>query len=157
MQNYSLSLIAPDELADKTRHLSEELGLNFGEYIPHVTLCWAGNEAQEIRFSPTDKEYLVQIEGFYCDVDDEGRAWVGLRARLNDELLRLRAEYAASSKASPEKVYFPHLTLGCMGKDALERLNLSPLKELDAINGSYEFTLHLCRNGEFGKVVQVIS
>ncbi|AHB42040.1 hypothetical protein RAAC3_TM7C00001G0174 [Candidatus Saccharibacteria bacterium RAAC3_TM7_1] len=157
MQDYSLSLIPPEVLANKARTLSEDLRLNFGEYIPHVTLCWAGNDVQDIQFSPSGNKYLIHIRGFYCDVDQKDRVWVGLRVELTDELVKLRAEYISDDAVRSGKLYFPHLTLGCITKESLEGVSFSPLKDLAAVNGAYEFSLHLCHNGKFGKVIEVLS
>jgi len=157
VSDYSISLIAPKDLASKVRILSEGLGLNFGEYIPHVTLSWLGDDIQNLQFSSSNEKALVQIEGFYVDIDLKGRVWVGLRARPTDELMKLRAEHASKVGMKLSEVYFPHLTVGCITKDALDSLNLSPLKDLAAINGVYEFSLHVCRNGEYGKVKKIID
>jgi len=157
VSDYSISLIAPEDLASKVRILSESLGLNFGEYIPHVTLCWLGDDIQNFQFSSSGEKALIQIEGFYVDIDQKGRVWVGLRARLTDGLVKLRVKHASKVGIEFGEVYFPHLTIGCITEDALGSLNLSPLKDLAAINGTYEFTLHVCRNGEFGKVKKIID
>jgi len=157
VSDYSISLVAPEDLAGKVRALSENLGLDFGEYIPHITVCWLGDDIQNFQFLSSGEKSLIQIEGFYIDIDQKGRVWIGLRARLTDGLVKLRAEYKSKVSIEPGEVYFPHLTIGCITEDALDGLNLSPLKDLRSINGVYEFTLHMCCNGEFGKVKKIID
>ena len=157
VSDYSISLIAPEDLASKVRILSESLGLNFGKYIPHITLCWLGDDIPNFLFSSSGEKTLIQIEGFYVDIDQKGRVWVGLKVRLTDGLVKLRAEHASRVGIEPGEVYSPHLTIGCITEDALGSLNLSPLKDLAAINGIYEFTLHVCHNGGFGKVKKIID
>jgi len=157
VSDYSISLIAPEDLASKVRILSEGLGLNFGGYIPHVTLSWLGDDIQNFQFSSPGEKALIQIEGFYIDIDQKDRVWVGLRVRLTEGLVKLRAEHASRVGIEPGEVYFPHLTIGCITEDALGRLNLSPLRDLATINGVYEFTIHVCGNGELGKVKRIID
>lgn len=154
MHEYSLSLIAPDNLAEKVEALSEDLSLNFGKFIPHTTLAWATKDTQ---FQYHEDTFELTVKGFYCDIDQKGRVWLGLKIVPTDALLNFRSQITAEYNTPPyEKDYFPHITLGCLTKDRLESINLVALRDLDEINKSYQFTLHFCKNGEFGKVERII-
>ena len=156
MHDYSLSLIAPKELAEKATLLSAKLNLNFGTFIPHVTLAWieAGGIAG-IKVSPNE-EVALQVRGLYGDIDEEGRVWVGAIISETAELNELRSSYTRKHNIAAADDYFPHLTLGCIQKDDVARINTAAFSMIEDINGTYDFTLHLCKNGEFGKVVEIL-
>lgn len=156
MHDYSLSLIAPKELAEKATLLSAKLNLNFGTFIPHVTLAWIETSDIEDIKVPPDEGVTLQIRGLYCNIDAKSRIWVGAIIDKTAELNELRSSYTRKHNIAAADDYFPHLTLGCIQKDDVARINTAAFSMIEDINGTYDFTLHLCKNGEFGKVVEIL-
>ena len=97
--DYSLSLIPSDEYANRIRGLSQKLGLEFGEFQPHITLL------------PLDSTVDIEVyeidlttKGYYCDIGSERRAWHGLKLQHSDELHALRREMTKRYSVDTERV-----------------------------------------------------
>lgn len=155
LHNYSVSLILNSSDAELVDTLSKELNLNFGEFIPHVTVC---TFAKQPDLKVDKKIVNTMSTNLYFSTDSKERIWVGLSIQKTDSLIELyRATCDAANLSADVDAYFPHVTLGCLGKNELEQVDRSNMAEASKRLSFNDCRLAFCKNGELGKVVEVLS
>lgn len=149
------------------RTLSNELGLDFGEYVPHVTLVTGeGGDANRLRealaSTPLVDKYNgeLQLEGLYIRKDNEDdRIWIGVIVKKDAELLALCDAVADNlGKQFNSESYFPHITLGRLAsyRQFAKVTFATNLLErgVRTIGGC---TLAAVSNGAYGKIDTIIA
>jgi hypothetical protein len=151
----SLSFILGSRDSSEVKDLSLKLNLNFNEFIPHFTLIHFDEEIKGINIDNLRLDVFVQ--GLYFDLDDDGRFWVGLalkKTKAFEEVFnKFRFIYPGSEQYDN---FFPHITLGCLSQEQLQAVNLLSAQELSRLRTFENVPLRYCRNGDFGKVEEVL-
>lgn len=158
----SVSLVFNDEANQWLRQLSADMKLDFGEFIPHVTLINVTEQdmprLQKVAASLAPLDELV-LDGVNFLPDEAGNCvWVELRTQKTAWMNQAREQLlAALSDIHPglnTDGFRPHITLGCVEAGTLADVDLTPIpRQLATIA---QPRAAACYNGVHGKVVEVL-
>lgn len=159
----SVSLVFDDKQNAYLRELSEEMNLDFGEFIPHVTLINVTEQdmprlkAAAAALPVLDK---LVLDGVNFLPDKAGNCvWVELRTQKIDWMIKARRQLLAALDGIHPGLdvdgFRPHITLGCVEAGTLDDVNMSAIPgQLPVIT---EPRAAACYNGVHGKVVEVVE
>jgi hypothetical protein len=101
----------------------------------------------------------IEVHNLYFSRDTENRVWVGLSVKKSSEVVSYYDMVARAAGQVPDAGnYFPHVTLGCVTSGAaLDLLSLNSFAEAATERKLSGHRLHVCENGEFGKVIEVLA
>ncbi len=158
----SVSLVFNDEANQWLRQLSADMKLDFGEFIPHVTLINVTEQdmprLQKAAASLAPLDELV-LDGVNFLPDEAGNCvWVELRTQKTAWMNQAREQLlTALSDIHPglnTDGFRPHITLGCVEAGTLADVDLTPIpRQLATIA---QPRAAACYNGVHGKVVEVL-
>lgn len=159
----SVSLVFDEAQNAWLRQLSEDMNLQFGEFIPHVTLV--NVVEQDMLRLAAAAAALPPLESFICDgvgflPDPVGDCvWVELRTQKTAWMNQARQQLLeALSDIHPGldvDGFRPHITLGCVQAGTLGDVDLTVVpRELPRIMNPRAAA---CYNGVHGKVTEVLD
>ena len=156
MKEYSLSLILDDESADMVREISEIMKLDFGDFIPHVTLLWLDSAPENLDYVNAEV-FTLDIQNTYVAHKSKRDAWFGLSVNKTPNLISLQAGLAEQLSSDIDiNKQLPHITTG----HTLTHDQYRAVDFLSVLNYNFPIAmkaqLRLCRNGEHGKVIEVL-
>lgn len=159
----SVSLVFDDKQNAYLRELSEKMNLDFGEFIPHVTLINVTEQdmprlkAAAAALPALDK---LVLDGVNFLPDEAGNCvWVELRTQKTAWMLEARQQLLAALDGIHPGLdidgFRPHITLGCVEAGTLDDVNMRAISgQLPVIT---EPRAAACYNGVHGKVVEVVE
>ena len=158
----SVSLVFDDKQNAYLRKLSETMNLDFGEFIPHVTLINVTEQdmprlkAAAAALPVLDK---LVLDGVNFLPDKAGCVWVELRTQKTTWMVEARRQLLAALDGIHPGLdvdgFRPHITLGCVEAGTLDDVNMSAIPgQLPVIT---EPRAAACYNGVHGKVVEVVE
>ncbi len=159
----SVSLVFDDAQNAYLRELSETMNLDFGEFIPHVTLINVTErdmprlKAAAAALPVLDK---LVLDGVNFLPDKAGNCvWVELRTQKTVWMVEARQQLLAALDGIHPGLdvdgFRPHITLGCVEAGTLDDVNMSAIPgQLPVIT---EPRAAACYNGVHGKVVEVVE
>jgi len=159
----SVSLVFDDKQNAYLRELSEEMNLDFGEFIPHVTLINViEQDMPRLKSAAAALPALgrLALDGINFLPDKAGNCvWVELRAQKIDWMIKARQQLLAALDGIHPGLdvdgFRPHITLGCVEAGTLDDVNMSAIPgQLPVIA---EPRAAACYNGVHGKVVEVVE
>ena len=159
----SVSLVFDDEQNAYLRELSETMNLDFGEFIPHVTLINVTErdmprlKAAAAALPVLDK---LVLDGVNFLPDKAGNCvWVELRVQKTSWMVEVRRKLLEMLDDIHPGLdidgFRPHITLGCVEAGTLGDVNMSAIpRQLPVITKPRAAA---CYNGVHGKVVEVVE
>lgn len=159
----SIDVVFDDQTSQAIRELSAQMGLAFGEFIPHATLINLPSKpfdrlAEVVAQLPRQMD--IQLAGVAAVPDfNDGVFWIEISVLKTAELARVRQQLleALQGVASPGlsvDAWRPHVTIGCVTFDSMQAVTW-PAQAIAtaAVTGRTV----VGDNGELGKVVRVIK
>ena len=159
----SVSLVFDDKQNAYLRELSEEMNLDFGEFIPHVTLInVTEQDMPRLKLAAAALPALgrLALDGVNFLPDEAGNCvWVELRTQKTAWMVEVRRQLLAALDGIHPGLdvdgFRPHITLGCVEAGTLDDVNMSAIPgQLPVIT---EPRAAACYNGVHGKVVEVVE
>ena len=159
----SVSLVFDDKQNAYLRELSEEMNLDFGEFIPHVTLInVTEQDMPRLKAAAAALPALgrLALDGVNFLPDKAGNCvWVELRTQKTAWMFKARQQLLAALDGIHPGLdvdgFRPHITLGCVEAGTLDDVNMSAIPgQLPVIT---EPRAAACYNGVHGKVVEVVE
>ena len=159
----SVSLVFDDKQNAYLRELSEEMNLDFGEFIPHVTLInVTEQDMPRLKSAAAALPALgrLALDGINFLPDKAGNCvWVELRTQKTAWMFEARQQLLAALDGIHAGLdvdgFRPHITLGCVEAGTLDDVNMSAIPgQLPVIT---EPRAAACYNGVHGKVVEVVE
>lgn len=158
----SVSLVFDDKQNAYLRELSETMNLDFGEFIPHVTLInVTEQDMPRLKAAAAALPALgrLALDGVNFLPDKAGCVWVELRTQKTAWMLKARRQLLAALDGIHPGLdvdgFRPHITLGCVEAGTLDDVNMSAIPgQLPVIT---EPRAAACYNGVHGKVVEVVE
>ena len=158
----SVSLVFDDEQNAYLRELSEKMNLDFGEFIPHVTLInVTEQDMPRLKAAAAALPALgrLVLDGVNFLPDKAGCVWVELRTQKTTWMVEARRQLLAALDGIHPGLdvdgFRPHITLGCVEAGTLDDVNMSAIPgQLPVIT---EPRAAACYNGVHGKVVEVVE
>lgn len=159
----SVSLVFDDKQNAYIRELSEEMNLDFGEFIPHVTLInVTEQDMPRLKLAAAALPVLDELvlDGVNFLPDKAGNCvWVELRTQKIDWMIKARQQLLAALDGIHPGLdvdgFRPHITLGCVEAGTLDDVNMSVIPgQLPVIT---EPRAAACYNGVYGKVVEMVE
>ena len=159
----SVSLVFDDEQNAYLRELSETMNLDFGEFIPHVTLI--NVTEQDIPRLKLAAAALPSIDKLVLDgvnflPDEAGNCvWVELRVQKTSWMVEVRRKLLEMLDDIHPGLdidgFRPHITIGCVEAGTLGDVDMSAIpRQLPVITKPRAAA---CYNGMHGKVVEVVE
>ena len=159
----SVSLVFDDEQNAYLRELSETMNLDFGEFIPHVTLI--NVTEQDIPRLKLAAAALPSIDKLVLDgvnflPDEAGNCvWVELRVQKTSWMVEVRRKLLEMLDDIHPGLdidgFRPHITIGCVEAGTLGDVDMSAIpRQLPVITKPRAAA---CYNGVHGKVVEVVE
>jgi len=159
----SVSLVFDDEQNAYLRELSETMNLDFGEFIPHVTLI--NVTEQDIPRLKLAAAALPSIDKLVLDgvnflPDEAGNCvWVELRVQKTSWMVEVRRKLLEILDDVHPGLdidgFRPHITIGCVEAGTLGDVDMSAIpRQLPVI---IKPRAAACYNGMHGKVVEVVE
>ena len=159
----SVSLVFDDKQNAYLRELSEEMNLDFGEFIPHVTLInVTEQDMPRLKSAAAALPVLnkLVLDGVNFLPDKAGNCvWVELRTQKTAWMVEARQQLLAALDGIHPGLdvdgFRPHITLGCVEAGTLDDVNMSAIPgQLPVIT---EPRAAACYNGVYGKVVEMVE
>ena len=159
----SVSLVFDDKQNAYLRELSEKMNLDFGEFIPHVTLInVTDRDMPRLKLAAAVLPSLdkLVLDGINFLPDEAGNCvWVELRTQKTAWMLEARQQLLAALDGIHPGLdvdgFRPHITLGCVEAGTLDDVNMRAISgQLPVIT---EPRAAACYNGVHGKVVEVVE
>ena len=159
----SVSLVFDDKQNAYLRELSEKMNLDFGEFIPHVTLInVTDRDMPRLKLAAAVLPSLdkLVLDGINFLPDEAGNCvWVELRTQKTAWMLEARQQLLAALDGIHPGLdvdgFRPHITLGCVEAGMLDDVNMRAISgQLPVIT---EPRAAACYNGVHGKVVEVVE
>lgn len=159
----SINLVFSEQTSQAIRDLSAQMGLAFGEFIPHATLI-------NIPSKPFDRlaevaaqlprHIDIQLAGIAAVPDFNDKVfWIEISVLKTTELARVRQQLletlqGVASPALTVDAWRPHITIGCVTFGSMQ-LVAWPAQAITtaAVTGRTV----VGDNGELGKVVRIIK
>ena len=156
----SVSLVFDDEQNAYLRELSEKMNLDFGEFIPHVTLInVTEQDMPRLKAAAAALPALgrLALDGVNFLPDKAGCVWVELRTQKTAWMVEARQQLLAALDGIHPGLdvdgFRPHITLGCVEAGTLDDVNMSAIPgQLPVIT---EPRAAACYNGVHGKVKEI--
>ena len=158
----SVSLVFDDEQNAYLRELSETMNLDFGEFIPHVTLInVTERDMPRLKAAAAlpSLDKLV-LDGVNFLPDEAGNCvWVELRVQKTSWMVEVRRKLLEMLDDIHPGLdidgFRPHITLGCVEAGTLGDIDMSAIpRQLPVITKPRAAA---CYNGMHGKVVEVVE
>ena len=158
----SVSLVFDNEQNAYLRELSEKMNLDFGEFIPHVTLInVTEQDMPRLKAAAAALPALgrLALDGVNFLPDKAGCVWVELRTQKTAWMFKARQQLLAALDGIHPGLdvdgFRPHITLGCVEAGTLDDVNMSAIpRQLPVIT---EPRAAACYNGVHGKVIEVVE
>ena len=159
----SVSLVFDDEQNAYLRELSETMNLDFGEFIPHVTLI--NVTEQDMPRLKLAAAALPSLDKLVLDgvnfLPDEASScvWVELRVQKTSWMVEARRKLLEILDDIHPGLdidgFRPHITLGCVEAGTLGDIDMSAIpRQLPVITKPRAAA---CYNGVHDKVVEVVE
>lgn len=146
------------------KNLSKQLDSGFGDFIPHVTVAaFPTDMTQVVADAIDDLPRIASIALLGLALIPsyrEDRLWIELQVGKTEELLRLREQAFLTANfdiADAKDSYRPHITLGCVDFGTPIGDMLDFVSKLEQLQQIVLPTLVVARNGEYGKVVEIVN
>ena len=158
----SVSLVFDDEQNAYLRELSETMNLDFGEFIPHVTLInVTERDMPRLKAAAAlpSLDKLV-LDGVNFLPDEAGNCvWVELRVQKTSWMVEVRRKLLEMLDDIHPGLDIdgcrPHITIGCVEAGTLGDVDMSAIpRQLPVITKPRAAA---CYNGMHGKVVEVVE
>lgn len=158
----SVSLVFDDEQNAYLRELSETMNLDFGEFIPHVTLInVTERDMPRLKAAAAlpSLDKLV-LDGVNFLPDEAGNCvWVELRVQKTSWMVEVRRKLLEMLDNIHPGLdidgFRPHITIGCVEAGTLGDVDMSAIpRQLPVITKPRAAA---CYNGVHGKVVEVVE
>ena len=158
----SVSLVFDDEQNAYLRELSETMNLDFGEFIPHVTLInVTERDMPRLKAAAAlpSLDKLV-LDGVNFLPDEAGNCvWVELRVQKTSWMVEVRRKLLEMLDDIHPGLdidgFRPHITIGCVEAGTLGDVDMSAIpRQLPVITKPRAAA---CYNGMHGKVVEVVE
>ncbi len=158
----SVSLVFDDEQNAYLRELSETMNLDFGEFIPHVTLInVTERDMPRLKAAAAlpSLDKLV-LDGVNFLPDEAGNCvWVELRVQKTSWMVEVRRKLLEMLNDIHPGLdidgFRPHITIGCVEAGTLGDVDMSAIpRQLPVITKPRAAA---CYNGVHGKVVEVVE
>ena len=158
----SVSLVFDDEQNAYLRELSETMNLDFGEFIPHVTLInVTERDMPRLKAAAAlpSLDKLV-LDGVNFLPDEAGNCvWVELRVQKTSWMIEVRRKLLEMLDDIHPGLdidgFRPHITIGCVEAGTLGDVDMSAIpRQLPVI---IKPRAAACYNGMYGKVVEVVE
>ena len=158
----SVSLVFDDEQNAYLRELSETMNLDFGEFIPHVTLInVTERDMPRLKAAAAlpSLDKLV-LDGVNFLPDEAGNCvWVELRVQKTSWMIEVRRKLLEMLDDIHPGLdidgFRPHITIGCVEAGTLGDVDMSAIpRQLPVITKPRAAA---CYNGVHGKVVEVVE
>ena len=158
----SVSLVFDYEQNAYLRELSETMNLDFGEFIPHVTLInVTERDMPRLKAAAAlpSLDKLV-LDGVNFLPDEAGNCvWVELRVQKTSWMVEVRRKLLEMLDDIHPGLdidgFRPHITLGCVEAGTLGDIDMSAIpRQLPVITKPRAVA---CYNGMHGKVVEVVE
>jgi len=158
----SVSLVFDDEQNAYLRELSETMNLDFGEFIPHVTLInVTERDMPRLKAAAAlpSLDKLV-LDGVNFLPDEAGNCvWVELRVQKTSWMVEVRRKLLEMLDDIHPGLdidgFRPHITLGCVEAGTLGDIDMSAIpRQLPVITKPRAVA---CYNGMHGKVVEMVE
>ena len=158
----SVSLVFDDEQNAYLRELSETMNLDFGEFIPHVTLInVTERDMPRLKAAAAlpSLDKLV-LDGVNFLPDEAGNCvWVELRVQKTSWMVEVRRKLLEMLDDIHPGLdidgFRPHITIGCVEAGTLGDIDMSAIpRQLPVITKPRAAA---CYNGMHGKVVEVVE
>ena len=158
----SVSLVFDDEQNAYLRELSETMNLDFGEFIPHVTLInVTERDMPRLKAAAAlpSLDKLV-LDGVNFLPDEAGNCvWVELRVQKTSWMVEVRRKLLEMLDDIHPGLdidgFRPHITIGCVEAGTLGDVDMSAIpRQLPVITKPRAAA---CYNGVHGKVVEVVE
>lgn len=158
----SVSLVFDDEQNAYLRELSETMNLDFGEFIPHVTLInVTERDMPRLKAAAAlpSLDKLV-LDGVNFLPDEAGNCvWVELRVQKTSWMVEVRRKLLEMLNDIHSGLdidgFRPYITIGCVEAGTLGDVDMSAIpRQLPVITKPRAAA---CYNGMHGKVVEVVE
>ena len=159
----SVSLVFDDEQNAYLRELSETMNLDFGEFIPHVTLInVTEQDIPRLKLAAAALPSLdkLVLDGVNFLPDEAGNCvWVELRVQKTSWMIEVRRKLLEMLDDIHPGLdidgFRPHITIGCVEAGTLGDIDMSAIpRQLPVITKPRAAA---CYNGMHGKVVEVVE
>ena len=159
----SVSLVFDDEQNAYLRELSETMNLDFGEFIPHVTLInVTEQDIPRLKLAAAALPSLdkLVLDGVNFLPDEAGNCvWVELRVQKTSWMIEVRRKLLEMLDDIHPGLdidgFRPHITIGCVEAGTLGDVDMSAIpRQLPVITKPRAAA---CYNGMHGKVVEVVE
>ncbi len=159
----SVSLVFDDEQNAYLRELSETMNLDFGEFIPHVTLInVTEQDIPRLKLAAAALPSLdkLVLDGVNFLPDEAGNCvWVELRVQKTSWMVEVRRKLLEMLDDIHPGLdidgFRPHITIGCVEAGTLGDVDMSAIpRQLPVITKPRAAA---CYNGVHGKVVEVVE
>ena len=159
----SVSLVFDDEQNAYLRELSETMNLDFGEFIPHVTLInVTEQDIPRLKLAAAALPSLdkLVLDGVNFLPDEAGNCvWVELRVQKTSWMVEVRRRLLEMLDDIHPGLdidgFRPHITIGCVEAGTLGDIDMSAIpRQLPVITKPRAAA---CYNGMHGKVVEVVE
>ena len=159
----SVSLVFDDEQNAYLRELSETMNLDFGEFIPHVTLInVTEQDMPRLKLAAAALPSLdkLVLDGVNFLPDEAGNCvWVELRVQKTSWMVEVRRKLLEMLDDIHPGLdidgFRPHITIGCVEAGTLGDVDMSAIpRQLPVITKPRAVA---CYNGVHGKVVEVVE
>ena len=159
----SVSLVFDDEQNAYLRELSETMNLDFGEFIPHVTLInVTEQDIPRLKLAAAALPSLdkLVLDGVNFLPDEAGNCvWVELRVQKTSWMVEVRRRLLEMLDDIHPGLdidgFRPHITIGCVEAGTLGDVDMSAIpRQLPVITKPRAAA---CYNGMHGKVVEVVE
>lgn len=159
----SVSLVFDDEQNAYLRELSETMNLDFGEFIPHVTLInVTEQDIPRLKLAAAALPSLdkLVLDGVNFLPDEAGNCvWVELRVQKTSWMVEVRRKLLEMLGDIHPGLdidgFRPHITIGCVEAGTLGDVDMSAIpRQLPVITKPRAAA---CYNGMHGKVVEVVE
>ena len=159
----SVSLVFDDEQNAYLLELSETMNLDFGEFIPHVTLInVTEQDIPRLKLAAAALPSLdkLVLDGVNFLPDEAGNCvWVELRVQKTSWTVEVRRRLLEMLDDIHPGLdidgFRPHITIGCVEAGTLGDIDMSAIpRQLPVITKPRAAA---CYNGMHGKVVEVVE
>ena len=159
----SVSLVFDDEQNAYLRELSETMNLDFGEFIPHVTLInVTEQDIPRLKLAAAALPSLdkLVLDGVNFLPDEAGNCvWVELRVQKTSWMVEVRRKLLEMLDDIHPGLdidgFRPRITIGCVEAGTLGDVDMSAIpRQLPVITKPCAAA---CYNGMHGKVVEVVE
>ena len=159
----SVSLVFDDEQNAYLRELSETMNLDFGEFIPHVTLInVTEQDIPRLKLAAAALPSLdkLVLDGVNFLPDEAGNCvWVEFRVQKTSWMVEVRRKLLEMLDDIHPGLdidgFRPHITIGCVEAGTLGDVDMSAIpRQLPVITKPRAAA---CYNGVHGKVVEVVE